>query len=128
MVTRTRDGYRVSASSHGKSLLVLPFEFSRCLEVKELEGSARIGRADFFLTGLLFDNKLDAELRFRFGPFENADCRLADLADIRAMGVDSRTLADFQRRYPGRFIFEGFSRAWYQFHQSREGPGSVRVR
>src|SRR5262249_17282982 len=106
-IVRTVGGYRVTANSPGTALIVLPFEFSRCLVVNESEGSARIGRADFFLTGLAFENKLDAELRFRFGPFENAGCRLADLADIRAMGLDIASFEEFRKRHPGRFQFEG---------------------
>jgi hypothetical protein len=106
-IVRTVGGYRVTANSSGRALIVLPFEFSRCLVVNESEGSARIGRADFFLTGLVFENKVDAELRFRFGPFENAGCRLADLADIRAMGLDIASFEDFRKRHPGRFQFEG---------------------
>jgi hypothetical protein len=106
-IVRTVGGYRVTANSPGKALIVLPFEFSRCLVISESQGNARIGRADFFLTGLVFENKVDAELRFRFGPFENAGCRLADLADIRAMGLDIASFEDFRERHPGRFQFEG---------------------
>jgi hypothetical protein len=106
-IRRTVHGYRVSAQSPGRSLLVLPFEFSRCLVMDTDADDARIGRVDFFLTGLTFQKTLDAELRFRFGPFENAGCRLADLADIQSMGVNAKSVAEFAKRYPGHFTFEG---------------------
>jgi hypothetical protein len=106
-IVRTVGGYRVTANSSGRALLVLPFEFSRCLVMDESQGNARIGRADFFLTGLAFEKKLDAQLRFRFGPFENSGCRLADLADIRAMGLDIASFTAFRERHPTRFQFEG---------------------
>jgi hypothetical protein len=106
-IVRTAAGYRVVARSAGTSLLILPFEFSKCLLIKQLQGVARIGRADFFLTGMLFEKQAEAEIRFRFGPFENSGCRLADAADIRAMNVDAESLAEFRARYPGRFQFEG---------------------
>src|SRR5262249_4179706 len=63
------------------------------------------GRVDFLLTGLAFEKKVDVELLFRFGPFENAGCRRADVADMRAMGLDSVSFADFQKKYPGRFHY-----------------------
>jgi hypothetical protein len=106
-IVRTAGGYRVIARSAGTSLLILPFEFSRCLLIKQLQGVARIGRADFFLTGMLFEKQAEAEIRFRFGPFENSGCRLADAADIRAMNVDAESLAEFRAKHPGRFRFEG---------------------
>lgn len=106
-IAKTLKGYRVVATSAGASLLVLPFEFSRCLVVKDLGGTARIGRADFFLTGLTFERTVDAEIQFRFGPFENSSCRLQDLADLRAMGLDTASFAAFRKKYPRRFLLEG---------------------
>jgi hypothetical protein len=106
-IVRTTTGYRVVARSEGTSFLILPFEFSKCLLIKQLDGAARIGRADFFLTGMIFEKKADAEIGFRFGPFENSGCRLADAADIRAMNVDAESLAEFRAKYPGHFLFEG---------------------
>jgi hypothetical protein len=90
----------------GGARFVLPFEFSRCLVIETDADDARIDRVDF-LTGLTFQKTLDAELRFRFGPFENAGCRLADLADIQTMGVNAKSVAEFTKRYPGHFVFEG---------------------
>src|SRR5207248_9906534 len=52
-IMRTTEGYRLTASSSATSLLVLPFEFSRCLNLKQVEGNARMGRVDFFLTGVV---------------------------------------------------------------------------
>jgi hypothetical protein len=106
-IVRTNTGYRVVAHSAGTSLLILPFEFSKCLLIKQLDGVARIGRADFFLTGMIFEKKAEAEIGFRFGPFENSGCRLADAADIRAMNVDADSLTEFRAKYPGHFLFEG---------------------
>ncbi len=108
-ITRTTGGYRLTASSSATSLLVLPFEFSRCLKVKQVGGNARMGRVDFFLTGVVFDKKLDAEISFRFGPFENAGCRLSDAKDIQALGLNAATFSDFRKKYPNRFQLEG----WY---------------
>ncbi len=106
-VTRTRDGYRVAATSRGRSLLVLPFEFSRCVTVKDHAATTRTGRVDFMLTGIAFEGALDSELRFGYGPFENPRCRLADLADVQTMNLNPASFAEFRKKYPGRFQIEG---------------------
>jgi hypothetical protein len=106
-IVRTHDGYRITATSAGHSLLVLPFEFSRCLVVSDRLNTAQIGRTDFLLTGLRFEKILDTELRFRFGPFENSGCRLADMEDVRAMGLNAESFAQFRNKYPKRFDLGG---------------------
>lgn len=68
----------VKAASEGRSLIVLPFEFSNCLEVRGLGPDDRVFRADGVLTGLSFEKSLDIEIRLRFGPGRNAFCRLKD--------------------------------------------------
>jgi len=82
-VTIVRDGYRIRASSEGLSILLLPFEFSHCLNVvNRTAGPApRIFRADLLLTGVLFDRRLDGDIVFRAGPGIGARCRLQDLDD-----------------------------------------------
>jgi hypothetical protein len=82
-----RDGLRVRATSGGRSLVVIPFAFSRCLRVTA-EGSARppeLRRADLALTGILFDGELDVTIQYRQGPFQQARCRLDDFADERRL-------------------------------------------
>jgi hypothetical protein len=106
-ITRTNRGYRIIAHSPGRSLVILPFEFSRCLIATERQGTAKIGRADFFLTGMLFEKDVDVEIQLRFGPFENSGCRLADLQDTQAMGIGPASLAEARQKYPQRFLYEG---------------------
>lgn len=106
-IMRTRAGYRVSATSRGRSLLVLPFEFSRCVTVKDHGAATRTGRVDFMLTGITFEGSIDSELRFGFGPFENSGCRLDDLADVQAMNLNPASFAEFRKKYPNRFQIEG---------------------
>jgi hypothetical protein len=82
-----RDSYRVRASSEGTALLLLPVEFSRCLrvDVSRGEGEPRLLRANLLLTGILFEKHLDAEIRFRSGPFGASRCRLQDRSDAADM-------------------------------------------
>jgi hypothetical protein len=76
----------VKARSEGKSVLLLPIEFSRCWKIKGGTASAaRLFRADLLLTGVAFERHVDVKLSFHTGPFENSACRLQDLADVKRM-------------------------------------------
>ena len=91
---------RVTASSDGRSILLLPLEYSRCLAVITRSGSARLFRADVLLTGVLFSGKLDADIALRTGPFIDPICRLHDLADlwmfkVQDIPADVRSPPDF---------------------------------
>ncbi len=79
---------RIQAKSDGNSILLLPLEFSRCLEAKAA-GSERpaLFRANLVETGIVFSGYLDATLSLRTGPFLNPACRLRDLFDARALKV-----------------------------------------
>ncbi len=75
----------VSASSSGSSLLILPFEFSRCLQVSSNSPDApapAIFRADGPLTGLLFSNRLDARIEYFTGPLSRPGCRIQDASEF----------------------------------------------
>jgi hypothetical protein len=84
-----RDGYRVSAVSDGPSMLLLPVEFSRCLSISSRTAGVlpQLFRADLLLTGVLFENSLDAEISFYSGPFRNSRCRLDDLGDANRLDM-----------------------------------------
>jgi hypothetical protein len=78
-------GLWVEAASPGTSLLVVPFEFSRCLNVDtQLAGAAapRLLRVNALETGVLFTGRIQAEIRYFTGPFHNADCRIRDAAEF----------------------------------------------
>jgi hypothetical protein len=78
-----QDGIAVRASSAGRSLVVIPFQFSHCLRaVSRAAGKPpELRRANLALTGLLFDGEVDAVIAYRQGPFQQPNCRLDDLAD-----------------------------------------------
>lgn len=79
---------RIQAESHGRSLLVLPLEFSRCLQVEALRGEAPVlRRVNLVQTGFLFQGAVDARLRIRHGPFVNPRCRLRDRFDLDALKI-----------------------------------------
>jgi hypothetical protein len=79
---------RLVASSAGRSLLIVPAEFSRCLELRHTgnpSGGARLVRVDGVLTGVVFEREIDAVIAFRTGPLQNPTCRWHDYQDLKAM-------------------------------------------
>jgi hypothetical protein len=77
----------VTADSAGRSLVVVPVEFSHCLELNETHpgAAAALHRVDGLLTGIVFERHLDAILSFRIGPLRNPLCRWHDYQDVKAM-------------------------------------------
>jgi hypothetical protein len=82
-----RDRLVVVGESTGTSLLVLPIEFSHCLDVSIATGSgARVLRANINQTALLFSGRTEVELRYRFSPW-HFRCRFRDIADARRLDL-----------------------------------------
>ena len=82
-------GYlRITAQSAGRTLVVVPYEFSRCIQLQTLlpSGAAppELMRVDADLTGVLFERNLDALLEYRTGPLRNPMCRWQDYQDTKA--------------------------------------------
>ena len=80
---------RVTAQSEGKSLIVLPLEFSRCIDMRAGgsfvgAGDASLHRVDGIFVGISFVRNLDVILAFRTGPFAKPLCRLNDYRDFVA--------------------------------------------
>jgi hypothetical protein len=87
----SRGGWRVRAASAGRSLLLLPIQFSDCLSVKELQRDAgkvvAVRRANLASTALIFEGTIDAELAGHVSPFWNPYCRLHDASSLKGLGV-----------------------------------------
>ena len=76
----------VEAESNGVSLIILPLEFSSCLNFSQNSDSSNfLGAqlADGLLTAVVFDKNLDLNIKFRSGLFGNSGCRLEDLKNFR---------------------------------------------
>lgn len=75
---------RVRAISAGRSLLVLPFEFSRCLRLSGTH--AQLLPVNLQQVGLLFDKEADITIEYRYGVLASA-CRGEDLARAHALNL-----------------------------------------
>jgi hypothetical protein len=74
----------VSAEAPGRALLILPVEYSRCLEFTWPGSEAdppRAFRANLDQTAVWFSHRLEGRLTLHHGPFVNPACRLRDLQD-----------------------------------------------
>lgn len=76
----SKGGLRISAESVGTSVVIIPLEFSHCLQLHaDTEDSSRkLFMANMGATGLRFSRRLEAEISYRNGPFENPLCRFRD--------------------------------------------------
>jgi hypothetical protein len=84
--------FTVKATSVGRSLLVLPLEYSRCLRLRAYGADAakvRIFRADLLMTAILFEKQLDARLAYRSGPFSASGCRVRDARDMDNLEIEN---------------------------------------
>jgi hypothetical protein len=78
-------GFFVEAHSPATSLLVLPFQFSQCLQIHNSAVSAdapRLFRVNAIETGVLFNRHLTAQIEFFTGVFHNSGCRWRDSQDF----------------------------------------------
>jgi hypothetical protein len=87
--TMANEDLHIVAKSAGRSLVIVPVEFSHCMELHESRLGTSTGaallRVDGVLTGIVFEHDLDAVLSFRIGPLHNPLCRWQDYQDLRAM-------------------------------------------
>jgi hypothetical protein len=89
-LTMSGGDLHVTAQSAGRSLLIVPLEFSYCIEVEDRHAGPdatqpTLVRVDGLLTGVVFERDLDAVLAFRTGPLRNPTCRWQDYQDVRTM-------------------------------------------
>jgi hypothetical protein len=84
-----KDGYRLTASAPGRAMLVLPVQFSHCLEIEDSSDRVppRLLRANIVQTGVLFKDDVDVRLRFNFEPW-SASCRIEDAKDFTLFGLN----------------------------------------
>jgi len=89
-MSMVNEDIRINARSAGLSLVVVPLEFSNCIELSDEPSVASSSkpyllRVNGLLTGVVFDRALNARLAFRTGPLHNASCRWRDYQDFLGM-------------------------------------------
>ncbi|MSP02705.1 MAG: hypothetical protein EXR07_16900 [Acetobacteraceae bacterium] len=83
-------GMIIEATAPGTALLVVPFEFSHCLDLRTRRPSLippRVLRVDAIEIGILFTGQLDVEVSYFTGPFDRSGCRVRDAREFRRLLV-----------------------------------------
>ncbi len=89
-LSMTGGDLHIVARSDGHSLVIVPLEFSQCIELRinpvgPETSWVKLLRVDGILTGIVFEHRLDAVLAFRTGPLNDPLCRWHDYQDAKAM-------------------------------------------
>jgi hypothetical protein len=87
----------IETRSRGTSLLVLPFDYSHCLEV-EGQGLDRMIPVNLSQTGLIVRGKVSLDIAYRYGLVKGTSCRKDDLQRIRKL--------DLEEAATGRLFFD----------------------
>jgi hypothetical protein len=91
-VSFSRRGVQIEAESAGRSLLMLPLPYSHCLDLQAEpnapQEAPRLVRINLSQTGLLFSGKLDATIRYGYGPFDHPYGMIADYLELKSLGLD----------------------------------------
>jgi len=100
------DHLSVTAASKGKSIIVLPFEFSHCIEMENLESNdenpPELIQVNLDQIGLLFNKSAHVNLRYHFTPLK-PECRIKDRKEWE--DLDITKLQSFQGiRWSGGFL------------------------
>ncbi len=81
-----KNGFHLTASSKGNTLLILPLEFNYCIKVIPLNGvKPKIVRVDGILLGVLFDQHVDSIFRYQASPFDNPRCKLKNYFEFKRL-------------------------------------------
>lgn len=81
-ISRFGSGLRIEAKNKGKMYMLLPIEFSNCLDV-ESDKLVKIFQSQGFLTGIMFNGDLDVKITFRYGVLTNQTCKVRDYLDFK---------------------------------------------
>lgn len=87
-----RDGFRLIASSPGRSYLLLPIQYSQCWTVdggSNGTSAITLQRANAIASLVGFQGDVDVRFRFEFGPPGSSRCRKGDAAEYDSL-VSSR--------------------------------------
>jgi hypothetical protein len=91
-ITVFPDHLGVEAESDGRSIVVLPIEYSHCLQFM-LRSSApapvEVRRANLEQTAIAFSRSVIGSITLRYGPFEHPGCRLADYQDSKELALSA---------------------------------------
>ncbi|PTY04059.1 hypothetical protein DB346_04505 [Verrucomicrobia bacterium LW23] len=90
----SKKGVKVKATAPGKSLLVIPLQYTNCIRVKvnnQPKVAPRLIRTNVALMGILFDEDLDITIESSYGPLSNVFGRFKDYWELKRLGCQNYT-------------------------------------
>ncbi len=84
-MTMIKDGIRFSGTSAGRSLVLLPVQYSQCL--RPSDPRIKLHRANLMQTLAEFEGSAQVDITFDFGLFGGGKCRIKDGEDLKRMGL-----------------------------------------
>jgi hypothetical protein len=87
-LTYEKYGFHLTADSAGRSILVLPVQYSHCW-TESGTGESQLFRANLMQLAVAFKGHLDTRLVFRFGPILAGECRVTDLEDMDRLKIEA---------------------------------------
>lgn len=78
LVSGANGTLQFSGKSNGTSMVILPFEFSKCQQIVPHKGQARLVQVNISQTGIVFSGEFSGTLTFTTGPFDKPFCRFSD--------------------------------------------------
>ena len=85
-VTIIKGGFRLRGKSRGSSVLVLPIQYSHCW-VSKNDRQIKLFRTNLMQLGVYFEESVDADFKYEFGPFWNSSCRSDDADDAKKLDM-----------------------------------------
>lgn len=98
ILTVVAHGYVIEAETPGTSLLLLPIQYSKCLESLDVVGKAsRLLRANLAQVAVVFKGSVRFRLRNAGGVVGHSWCRFEDARDVVKLKIQ-----DIERSYVAR--------------------------
>lgn len=92
LLSRTRSltihghDYVFSSKALGRHRIVLPIEFSNCLNFRSV-GKIEVSRFQNFLTAIEFEGPMKVEINYSYGIFHNPTCKVKDFLDYQTRAI-----------------------------------------
>jgi hypothetical protein len=105
--TVVTNGLRHEAETDGRSLLLLPRQFSNCYVWRPDPGTSdkvTVVRANMLQVALLFEGNIKGKLDYVYRWGGDAHCRAQDPAQARALGIRPHPIAEGRYGPIGRYV------------------------
>jgi hypothetical protein len=103
----TKNGIIVQGKSNGKSLIILPRQFSNCYSFVNPSGAfVKLVRVNGFQLGIIFDGEINGEIKFEVPLFSDLGCRDADALQSKLFKLAPVTKKEPKFGFVGEYLLK----------------------